>query len=370
MEELILQSGVNKTPSVSNCSDFNTTIFTAVAGVRCFSAVLSVLASLLVTVMILVFRKYNFFIQRLILYLSFASIFNGISKALQLAYRHPNSKLEKDYCAIVAFMDQQSDWSVFLSTLVITIHLYLKAVHNKTLKLEILCLITIFIMPITFNWVPFIHHTYAEAGPWCWINLYNPYNCTRNKFGLSLRIVLWFVPSNLIIVIIAVLYGIMLISLQRQKYKYKSQYSPQLEMDWKMKKREVRVLILYPLALLLIQIPAMVSRTTELVYDQTIYPIWFIQAFFTPLQGGLVCLVYALDPETRLRLRNCSWRQFKHHLRKENRINEYPVKQGLTDSITEDSKQAIAWLKPSETSSLVSAYEQTSFKTFKQDRSS
>ncbi len=364
-----MQSGVIKTPSVSNCSHFNTTIFTAVAGVRCFSAVLSILASLSVTVMILVFRKYHFFIQRLILYLSFASIFNGLSKALQLAFRHPTTKLGRDYCTIVAFMDQQSDWSVFLSTLVITIHLYLKAVHNKTLKLEILCLITIFIMPITFNWVPFIHNTYAEAGPWCWINLYDK-NCTRNNFGLGLRIALWFVPSNLIIVIITVLYGIMLISLRRQKYKYKAQYSPQLEMDWKMKKREVRVLILYPLALLLVEIPASVSRIIEMVYDQSIYPLWFIQAFFTPLQGGLVCLVYALDPETRSRLRNCSLRHVWNHLSEENRINEYPVKQGITDSITEDNKRAIAWLKPRETSSLTSGYEQTSFKTFTQDKSS
>lgn len=324
------QGGVSSTNM--SCTSYNDTIYMTVAFVRAFSGSISLVASILVVIMILVFRKYHFFAQRLILYLSIASILNGISKGLQ--GRPPDESL---YCEITAFFDQQSDWSVYLATLVIVIHIYIKAVHNRTVKLEPLCVFIIFIVPLSFNWIPFIHHTYGPAGPWCWIKRNDQSNCQTNYLGITTRMVLWFIPSNVIIFVIFVLYVIMWFSLRREKLKYKAKYCPQQELRCKMKMREIKVLVLYPIALILVTIPAIVGRLVEMVMTSESFSwIWFLQAIFTPLQGGLVCLAYALDPETRKRLRNCS---YVNLCCKNRPVKDYPAVKGYSDSMKEEEKQ-------------------------------
>lgn len=321
--------------SSSNCTQYNTTDYLYVAGVRALSGFISLLASLLVVIMIFVFRKYNFFVQRLILYLSIASVFNGISKTLQ--GRPPAVDW---YCEITAFFDQQSDWSVFLATLVIAIHIYIKAVHNRTVKLELLCILIIFIAPLSFNWIPFIHRTYGPAGPWCWINQYkNNTTCQRNNLGFYTRMMLWFIPSNLIIFVIFVLYVIIFVSLRREKHQYKAKYCPQQELHLKMKIEEIKPLIVYPVILVCVTIPAIVARFVEIItsHDGVLW-LWFLQAFFTPLQGGLVCLAYALDPETRRRLRRCSCGSLCCRNRP---VRDYPAVKGCSDSMTDDEKQLL-----------------------------
>ena len=348
-----------------SCNSYNNTIFRIVTGIRGLSGAVSFLASLLVIFLIIVFRKYTFYIQRLILYLGVASVLNGLSKALQVAYSHPTSDFGKNYCTIAAFLDQLSDWSVFLATLIITIHLYMKAVHNKTVKLEILSLIIIFVVPITFNWIPFINRTYGPAGPWCWILLNKPKDCSRSTFGHALRITLWFVPSNLILAVIIILYVVMLISLRRQKHQYKCQYNPEHELNYQMKVKEVRLLIWYPILLLLVETPAMVSRTIEIITDnqKNYYFLWFLQAIFTPIHGGLVCLAYALDPETRVRISRCSWRNIRHQFNMNNVVQDYPVEKGFSDSLDEEQKERLI-LRPRETTGLVTESAHSNFKTF------
>ncbi len=364
MESTFNQSHVPFLTSQS-CNISNDTIFLIVACIRGFSGFVSCLAGLWVIILIILLRKYTFHIQRLILYLGIGSVMSGLTNALQILYRHPTTEPEKRYCASVAFFDQISDWSVYLATLIITIHLYLKAVHNKTVKLEILSFAIIFILPLTLNWVPFLKETYGPAGPWCWIQLNYPDTCHRNTFGYILRIVLWYVPSNVILAIIIILYVIMLISLRRQKRQYKCQYSPEQEQNWKMKVKEVRLLIWYPLLLLLVQIPAMVNRLVEIITDSqadNYYFLWFIAAIFSPIHGGLMCLAYALDPETRSRIRRCSWRSLRHQFNTNSGVHDYPVEKGFSDSIDEDQKEVL--LLRTETMSLVNDSNQSSFKTF------
>ena len=357
--------------TTAECSSYNSTMYTAVAAVRGFSGGISSLASFSVVLLIVMFRKYHFFVQRLILYLSLASLVNGLSEVLQAAYQHPTTRLERDYCTITAFLNQISDWSVYLSTLTITIHLYVKAVHNRKIKQEAVCLILIFVFPLSFNWVPFINNTYGEAGPWCWIRLYNE-DCTKDKFGRMMRIILWFIPSNAVLISIIALYTIMIIVLRHEKHKYKGHYDPQREMDWKMKIREVRILILYPVMLLLTETPAIVNRSIELLTNKDDIPaLWFFQAFFSPLQGGLVCLAYALDPDTRARLRSCSWHSLPNYINVNDEVSEYPAKKGRSDSISEEEKKSsLMHFKPRENTGLLTDDSlTTSFKTFPQDNS-
>lgn len=48
-----------------------------------------------------------------------------------------------------------------------------------------------------FNWVPFIHHKYGEAGPWCWIRSLRP-SCTESNWGFWEQVRLWYIPFMLI----------------------------------------------------------------------------------------------------------------------------------------------------------------------------
>ena len=353
----------NKTNvSLMSCDRYNGTLYTGVAVVRAFSGLVSLLSSLFVILLILIFKKHYVLIQRLVLYLSIVSAINGLFKAIQVVNRFIGGKVGKDYCLMTGFLEQTSDWSLFLATLIITLHIYMKAVHGRTPTLEGLYVMIIFLLPLTFNWIPFIHKAYGQDGPWCWIIEIDISDCKKDNFGESLRIGLWFIPSNIILALILILYITVLLYLKRQKHKYKGYYNPQQEMKWKMMMKEVRPLIFYPIILLVLQIPATINRAIEYFNNGNSHiSLWFLHAFFSPLQGGLVCIAYALDPETRQRLCNCSLRMIFSPGRA---VTEYPVRMGSSDSITGSQKENLEKIIAQERTELRTSFNKESFKTF------
>ena len=330
-------SGTDEKNISETCNNFDTSDFIVVAACRSISGFISFFGSLFVICLILLYKKYLFFTQRLILYLSIASMLNGLSVGLQGAVYFPQTTQFKIYCAITGFLDQTTIWSTLLAIGGITLDIYFKAVLNRKNRWEIFYILVIFIFPFSFNWIPLIDSTYGLAGPWCWIKKYRSKNdCSTYEFGEALRYILYFIPVYAFVIALIITYIIIYIYIRKQRHRYHGNFDPERENYNKMMKKEVVPLIWYPIIYLILLIPPTVNRIADTVANELVVPLWYIHALLSPLQGGLICIVYAMDPETRQRLSKCNI----HTYIVTGRIDEYPTIRGETDSITESNRDS------------------------------
>lgn len=331
--EMVSGSGGPNTTESSNgdCNaKFNTPVFVVVAILRAVSGSVSFFASLFVIFLILYFKKYIIFTQRLILYLSIGSMLNGLSIALQGANYFPDIIASTRYCICAGFFDQVTLWSVLLSICSITIDLYFNVVTKRQNRYEIFYIFLIFIVPLIFNWIPFINLTYGRAGPWCWIKKFNN-DCTTDVFGKVLFISLWYLPLFLFIAGLVFVYIRIYFAIQKMKRSYQGTYNPKSRQLAKMMQKEFKPIIWFPIIFVVLNIFPIVNRLTDSMVEEPFVPLWFLDAILSPLQGALVSLVYALDPETRKRLKKCNLQsELKNNYGKS--VHEYPFKNSVTDS--------------------------------------
>ena len=70
----------------------------------------------------------------------------------------------------------------------------------KINKLEIAFYVSVFVLPLLFDWVPFITNTYGPFGPWCWFWTLES-NCSIHEAAIWEEIGLWIVPAGLILLL-------------------------------------------------------------------------------------------------------------------------------------------------------------------------
>lgn len=316
----------------ANCTDYTETKYVAVAIVRAVSGSISFFASLSVILMIIFFKKYILFSQRLILYLAVAVMLNSLTVATQGATYFPDIPPAATYCTASGFLNQTTGWSVLFAICCITIDLYLKAVAKKASRREWIYVVTIFVGPLLFNWIPFIDSAYGWAGPWCWIRQLND-DCSKNMVGYVSRIVLWYVPVTLVLILLILVYLVIYFTVKKQRHRYEGRYNPESERVKKMLQKELQPLFWYPVIFFVIYIFQVINRTAEFVTDEPVLVLWFLQAIISPLQGGMISLVYALDKETRKRIKKCDVRLECVRFVKTNKVEEYPARLCGSDSV-------------------------------------
>ena len=328
-----------------NCSVFHSWHYVTVAIVSSGSASVSVLCCLSVILLIFLLKKHYFFIQRLILYLCLAALFNSLSivaRLYRIGYEKQDDEALYDICMIAAFVDQTTMCSLFMAFSVITFTLLMRAVFRRnTSRLEPLYFILIFFFPLTFNWIPFLQHTYGEAGAWCWIRAVNyEDNCSEHKLGTYLRFVLWYVPSYILLISMMLAYLFIVISVTRQKHRWAGRYDPEAIKIREQMRNEVWPLLFYPIGLFVLNIFPLINRIQDSIHDsQPIYALWLLHAIFSPLQGGYIAMVFTLDRETRRRLTFSNLRVILFG--EGNKVvKEYDVGSGPRDSISEATAEA------------------------------
>ncbi|XP_064393582.1 uncharacterized protein LOC135341044 [Halichondria panicea] len=326
--------------SRNNCSVFDSERYVVVALVSASSASLSFLACTAVIFLIVSLRKYIFFVQRLILYLCICALLNSFAIALRFqqvkdlpSYTYQNSESLHVLCVITAFIDQTTAWAETIAICCITFNLLMTAVFNKdTERFEIVYVALIVILPLTFNWIPFLHNAYGEAGAWCWIKNIDD-NCKPFSFGSYAVLFLWYIPSTTILVIVILVYAFIVIWVTRKKQIWTGKLDLETERKRTTMQREVLPLMLYPLGFLILNLFPFINRIHDtIVINEPSYPLWMLHAIVSPLQGGYIAVIYTLDKDTRKRL-NC--RRFKAALfHKEPTISEYPTERGtISDSL-------------------------------------
>ena len=301
-----------------------------IAALGASSGLVSTLACIGVVILIFLLKKHYFFSQRLILYLSIASLLNSVSTALR--YQRLGETIH-GLCVFTAFFDQTTSWSALIAISCITVNLLLLVVFRKqTTKLEPFFFIMIFIFPLTFNWIPFVEDAYGVSGAWCWIRTKNE-DCSVFLFGTYLSFILWWVPLYVILAVLIVIYIAIIYHMRKRRRTWEGKYDPESAKLKKMMEKEVRPLLWYPLIYFVINIFPLINRIHDTATEDPALALWILHALFSPLKGGFIAVAFTLDRETLRRL-NCARLRAAVWKGSHPSVHEYPAgkPQGYTDS--------------------------------------
>ena len=135
--------------------------------------------------------------------------------------------------------------------------LFRKAVFRvQTDRYEKWYIVTIFLVPLGYNWIPFIGNAYGlNGGILCWIRQRNfTGDCSVFEYGLALQFVLYWVPWAVGMTGILVASVWALIVTRMRRYAYEGTFDPtQFHYRSKLEK-EVRHYQIYPIVYFLIKI--------------------------------------------------------------------------------------------------------------------
>ena len=324
--------------SVGVCTVFETHPYVIVAAVSSGSAMVSALCCIFVIGLIFFLKKQVFFIQRIILYHCLATLLRSLSTMLRLnrlGYRVQSTALD-GLCVLSGLTNQITLWMLLLDYSVITFTLLMTTVFRKNVaRLEGLFIVLIFVVPLTFNWIPLINNSYGLADPWCWIRIINFDDCSRHSLGVVFRYVLWDVPFFIQAVLLGITYLFTVVYISRWKC-CRPKEKIDLDSDDRLR-RKLRneawwpVLFLPPGVFLSNFFPLVRALYDYANPGNPSYVIWILNTIFSPLQGGYVALVYVLDSGTlkRLSFRNC-----KAAITRRATVSEYPaVASTVSDSV-------------------------------------
>ena len=151
----------------SNCNNSETArIITASTG-TC-----SLLFCTLAVVILIALRLYKHLVYRLAMYQMIGAWLQGLSVCLMfMLYGYRSSLLYyRVSCKFTAFFLQYCIWVKLIFTNWLTFHLFCYIIFFKNFKrLEWLYITSSFVVPLLFNWIPFIHNNYDISGPFCFI---------------------------------------------------------------------------------------------------------------------------------------------------------------------------------------------------------
>ena len=292
-----------------NCSlPYTRHEYAIVAGLSAASAFVSLLASCFIVSLIVLFKKWRFFTQRLVLYLALSVIFESLATIIhRVDYENERSEFYVRFCQFSAFVEQNTSWIELMAVVSITLYVFVAAVFSKrTDRFEWLYVFFIFFFPLTFNWIPFTVDAYGRAGAWCWIHSEDIYACnSTNVPGQILQFVLWYVPLYVILIILIALYVTILVKIHwydPRKYKM-SNDNHASKQDHQEMSKEIQSLLWYPFIYFMINLIPLINRIHGLARpNNPSLALWILTALLFPIQGGFIALAFTLDPDTRKRL--------------------------------------------------------------------
>ena len=321
---------MNNTSMMNNTScsaQFNTTIYKTITGVRVGLSFISLLCILFIIGLVILFKKYRFFTQRLILYMCIAAAISALSGTLNVVatFAYTSDALT-GYCVFIGFLDQYTGCCVLLAQTVLTLVVFLKVTFNKNSdRLEILYFLIIFFSPILICWIPFINQAYGANGPWCWIISTDQF-CQFFLFGFLCQLFVWYIPLYLIMATLLIMLFVVLVSLHRRKRRWEGVYDPSSTAFNTTMEKEARPLIAYPLIFISLNLVLLINRLYNIINpggDSEV--LWFISALSYPLQGVIIALAYTLDAETRKTITLPNIKAAIIRFRSEDQVKDYPI---------------------------------------------
>ena len=166
-----------------NCTNFTEDDFNTFNISRGASGGVCTLVAVGVLLLLVCNKIYRSPLQRMFLYLTTTTILLEAFLTLQIErqFHYPG---QEQFCSALGFLVQISGGVSYIFTLGITVlsmytvykklrghDLFQKVAKSKQLRItmETLFVLGAIIIPLTYQWVPFIQGNYGLAGPFCWI---------------------------------------------------------------------------------------------------------------------------------------------------------------------------------------------------------
>ena len=319
------------------CADYESTDLKIVSILRASVGSFSALCCLGVIAVILLYKKYGFFIQRQILYLAVAACVHSLSYPLSRVNYYTTRPILDPYCQFGGFFNLYTSWTEVFGICCITFYLFAKTVLKvkQPERIEPVCIIVMFLAPFSWTWVPFKYHAFGTAGGWCDIRILDE-NCSSFRLGKILRFTLWYGPFYVILLIIFICTITIYVRVRKTDRNYGGIYDPDTRGKKERLITEVKPLLWYPVVYLLLTVFSVTNRIVDTVHpDSQVIVLWYFHVLTSNFRGAFISLVYAFDPETRKHLRcirlaaackSCCQRQMV--------VREYDAQSsiGLTDS--------------------------------------
>lgn len=291
-----------------NCSFYDNSStnldYAAVAAIRAGMGVFSALCCLAVITVIVGFKKYSFFSQKLILYLAIAALFHSLSYSLARINYYTPRYLYDDYCYFGGFINLYSSWVEVLALCCLTFNVFINSVLDRwpASWLQYMYLVLMYGCPLLWCWLPVLHHTYATTKGWCDLRVVDE-NCKNFPFGYILWFAVWYVPVYIVLFVCFLATIVSAVSIHRRSKMWYGIYNPNQQQSELRLKNEVKPLIWYPIVYLMLTMFSLANTI-----DITIEPekatdvLWYLHVITSPLKGAFIAVVYALDSDTRKRI--------------------------------------------------------------------
>ena len=332
--------------TTGNCSEVDGVVLAAAAILNTVVAVFSLLCSCVILSVILIYKKYIFFTQELVLYLVFGAVLVSLSR-IAAGISHW-AYTTKAFCAFCGFFITYSTWTELLAIFCVTLNLFLSVLCDmRMVRLRWAYLAVTFVVPLLWCWVPFLYDAYGLSGAWCWIRSYDVENshhqqqqagnsCSLFVYGQNLRLSLWVVPLPAMLVVICVMCAATVCKVRKDRRRWEGMMDHETRNSREQLEKVVRPLLWYPLAYIIPALPPLVSNALEtfgIQYDV----LWLAHAFTIPLPGVLIALVYTVDSQTFKQLKfgrlraACQSRLFSFSSAR-SRVRDYPFEDTMEDS--------------------------------------
>ena len=315
--------------------------YTALAVLSVVLSILSCIFLLAAIALIVLFKKYVYFSQKLILYLCIASLLFSFSTAINVtppdAHTNPVSKA---YCIVMGFIDQLFLWWQIDCVAIIMIDVFIRVVFERnTRKYKIPYIIGIVVPPLVISWIPFIGLSYGPAGVFCWIRDREYETCEVFTLGAYFRFFIYYIPLYLLMIGLAMLLVITLCIARRKKKQWIAGNLGKEAIELQKKIiSETRPLIWYPVFLMMICISPLILRIYGIFKtDGTFFFILsYLLVMVYRLIGVIIALIFVFDPETRKKLNRveiqAAIQRWKG--REKNAVVAYEAEIGRSDSFS------------------------------------
>ena len=324
-----------------NCYRFNRDVDKAVAALRSAVGVFSAVCCLGVIAIMILYRKYRVFTQRLVLNLAIAAFVHSLSYPFTRVNYYTDLQVVDAYCNFGSLLNFYSSWAELLALLCIVVHLFVGAIlRRRTDKFEPAFWVATYALPILWSWIPYIHQSYGTSGPWCGFRVLNE-DCSNFAFGKILQFTLWYIPLYTLLLVTCIVSVLVFVKVQRDVHRWAGLYDPETEAYRKRIKTEIRPLLWFPVVYLVLNTFSFIDRVYNAARpNDPQVALTFLHVLTSPFRGAFIALVYALaDRTTRRRLNwgeiKVAWRRTCCSRKRHSwAIEEYPSQIGpVEDSV-------------------------------------
>ena len=246
----------------NNCSKFSTELnhTLALRITNGTASSISLLCCTFVIALMIIYKKYVFTIQRVILYLTVSTILNSITHIFESATLY-----SEGYCTVITFFNLYSAYCVLFSINCFLVDMIYRVKYfRETGAIEWLYIPAIFLTPLLVIWIPFLTGSFGRVNGICVIVTTNSDTCEQDTKGLIMYLVFWWIPLYLTFIVGGLAYVYILWKLWRSKKRYTAVLELDRELMYQKTVSEIYYLKWYPLIYGILNIVPVISSTVYL----------------------------------------------------------------------------------------------------------